>query len=390
MRSVLFMVPWFSQGGVEHTLITALRNLPADQFELSVFIRSKETKLVPELPPYVHVYLNENGHFYRYPKALLLQGGKKLAGLFGRKKAVGRCDDKLEDYIRRKKLENPVKTCLRGKAFDVVVSYTVDDCTEMAVQIPASRRYVFYHTPYTDFKLDMIKRVEPFYDGLVACGPGVYQELCKAFPDWEKKIRLLTNYVDLSEILEKAKAPVESEYLPVEGKTLLCTCGRMAPQKRYDLAIGAAKLLKEQGVPFVWNFVGGGELLDEMREKAAEAGVSDCIRFLGNRNNPYPYLQNCDIYVQSSGFEAQPLTIIEALMLGRPIVSTETLGGVTVLENGEKGVLTPITAEGIADGILRLLRDPALRERLQNRYTAAENQAEKDEYTRKWVEMLNE
>ena len=390
MKSVLFMVPAFSQGGVERTLITVLRNLPADQFDCSVFIRLNETKLLPELPEGVTVYTNRNRHFYRYPWAVFLQGMRLLLGFLKKKEKAEAYEKKLEDYVHRKKIENPVRTCLRGKSFDVVVSYTVDDCTEMAVNIPASRRYVFYHTPYTDFKLDMIRDVEPYYNGLVACGPGVYRELLKAFPFWEQKIRLLSNYVDYAEICRKAEASEDARFVKYPDKLLLCTCGRMAPQKRIDLAVGAAKLLKEKGVSFVWYLVGGGDLLDEMRQKAKETGVSDCLIFLGNQNNPYPYIRNCDIYVQTSGFEAQPLTIIEALMLGRPIVSTETLGGVTVLENGEKGVLTPITAEGIADGILRLLHDPALRERLQNRYTAAENQAEKDEYTRKWVEMLNE
>ena len=78
-------------------------------------------------------------------------------------------------------------------------------------------------------------------------------------------------------------------------------------------------------------------------------------------------MRRADVYLQPSLKEALGLTISEALLLGCPVVSTRTAGGVDQLsEPGVKGVLCDVSAEGIATALRPLLADPAAREALRN------------------------
>lgn len=390
MQKVLFMIPCFSQGGVEHSLITAINNLPTELFDISVFIRTDETKLISELPPSVRVIVNKKGHYYRHPYALLIMSFLKVIQLLGFKGIENYCQTKLNDFIHRKKIEYPTKTVLKNKSYDVIISYTVDDCTEVASMIPAKKRYVFYHTPYVDYKQEMMEKEMPHYDGMIACGSGVYNELMKLYGGKDYNIELLSNYVDREEIINKSNMEIPVKFKEIiDNRLVLCTCGRIAPAKRYDLAIEAAKILEKNGIDFVWLLVGGGEKQKELEDLIDNMKLSKRVYITGNQSNPYPFIKNCNIYIQTSGFEAQPLTIIEALKLGKPVVSTNTLGGRTILENGEKGILTPISAEGIAEGILQYIKDPILCHKMENQYTIEQEDVEKKEYIRKWIDLLS-
>ena len=81
---------------------------------------------------------------------------------------------------------------------------------------------------------------------------------------------------------------------------------------------------------------------------------------------------------------------MEAIVLGRAIVSTDSLGGKAVLNYGEKGLLVSQNAEAIAEGILTFLNNPQLKESFENRYTLEDNMREKKEYAEQWDKLLSE
>ena len=78
------------------------------------------------------------------------------------------------------------------------------------------------------------------------------------------------------------------------------------------------------------------------------------------QDNPYPYIRRADLYVQPSRFEGYPMTVLEALVLGKPIVSTDNGGAGEMLTEGVTGTLCPISSEGIAQAVHDLLNDQTL------------------------------
>lgn len=143
--------------------------------------------------------------------------------------------------------------------------------------------------------------------------------------------------------------------------TTLVTVGRLAAAKNYLLAVETSKLLKEKDIPFKWYFVGEGEERPAIEKLIQKYHLQDEVILLGECVNPYPYMANCDVYVQTSVFEGYGLTIAEAKILGRPVVSTDFDVIYDQIVHGENGLIAKMTAESVADQIIRLLTDKELR-----------------------------
>ena len=98
------------------------------------------------------------------------------------------------------------------------------------------------------------------------------------------------------------------------------------------MALEAARILKEHNIRFKWYFVGDGSLMGELKTIIEKYGLRDYVILLGLRENPYPYMKHCDIYVQPSLHEGYCITLAEAKLFGHPIVATDFTGAREQLE----------------------------------------------------------
>ena len=120
----------------------------------------------------------------------------------------------------------------------------------------------------------------------------------------------------------------------------------------------------EAGLDVKWYLIGYGGDEPRIRQKIAEAGMEERVIILGKKDNPYPYLRACDLYVQPSRYEGKAVTVREAQLLGKPVVITNYATSGSQLEDGVDGVVVPMDNAGCAAGIAALLRDPARMRRL--------------------------
>lgn len=159
--------------------------------------------------------------------------------------------------------------------------------------------------------------------------------------------------------------------LGLGAEPVVAVVGRLVPIKDHELLLRAAARVAEAGEPFHLAVVGGGPLEPRLRELAAELGLERRVSFLGWRRDLDRIYAGCDVVALSSRNEGTPVCLIEALAAGRAVVSTDVGGVREVLRGGELGVLVPHgDPAALADGLLSLLRDPALRERLGARGAA--------------------
>lgn len=153
----------------------------------------------------------------------------------------------------------------------------------------------------------------------------------------------------------------------------LCTVGRMVNPKNYRLAVEAARVLRDRGLVFVWYFVGDGTERATVENRIREYGLEDRIMLEGMQSNPYPWIGGCDVYVQTSSFEGFGLTIAEAKILHRPIVSTNFTVVTNQITDGVNGLIVEMTPVAVAEGIMRVIEDDGLRQRLVAATMAEEN-----------------
>jgi glycosyltransferase involved in cell wall biosynthesis len=141
--------------------------------------------------------------------------------------------------------------------------------------------------------------------------------------------------------------------------------GRMTAVKRTDDVLVAFKELRELGVEAVLCLVGDGPDREQLEQRAHELGVVRDTLFLGYQEDVAQFYSAFDALVLPSGNEGTPVSAIEALAAGRPVVATRVGGVPDVIRDGEDGFLVEAGAtRELADRLAQLARDPALRERM--------------------------
>src|SRR3954471_5045844 len=141
--------------------------------------------------------------------------------------------------------------------------------------------------------------------------------------------------------------------------------GRMTPVKRTDDVLVAFKQLRDDGVDAVLCMVGDGPDRADLERRAHELGIVRDTVFLGYQEDVAQYYAAFDALVLPSSNEGTPVSAIEALAAGRPVVATRVGGVPDVVQEGEDGFLVEPGAIGdLADRLAQLARDPQLRERM--------------------------
>jgi glycosyltransferase involved in cell wall biosynthesis len=141
--------------------------------------------------------------------------------------------------------------------------------------------------------------------------------------------------------------------------------GRLSWKKGYPIALEAAALLRERIPGLRFDIVGDGEQRAELEQRARALGLDGTVRFLGQRRDVADLMRTFDCYVLSSVIEGMPNALLEAMALGRPVVTTSAGGSAEIVVDGSSGlVVPPNDARALADAVERVLRDPALARRL--------------------------
>ena len=150
------------------------------------------------------------------------------------------------------------------------------------------------------------------------------------------------------------------------------TVGRMVPVKGLDLFLETAAVLRRRAPHARFSILGDGPLREGLIQKAHDLGIADCTEFLTPRPDPFPYYDSLDVYINTSIHEGLPLSILEAMACGKPIVSAAVGGIPEVVTDGEHGFLVEgREASRFADRCFTLLADDSLRTVMGERAAAS-------------------
>ena len=161
------------------------------------------------------------------------------------------------------------------------------------------------------------------------------------------------------------RAEVRAELGIPDGDLMVLTVANLRPEKGYDTLLDAARLVVDHGLAVRFVSVGCGPEEEPMAERHRTLGLGDRFTFLGLREDVLRLLVAADMFVLPSRQEGLPVVLMEATSVGLPIVATAVGGVPQVLTDGVDGlVVRPDSPPDLADGVVRLVEDPALRERL--------------------------
>src|SRR5690606_23534715 len=125
----------------------------------------------------------------------------------------------------------------------------------------------------------------------------------------------------------------------------------------FDLAIEAAKILKDRGVKFQWSIIGEGPERDRLQALITQYELDDYVYLPGLKDNPYPYIRQASLLVQPSRYEGKSLVIDEAKILAKPIILTNFTTAKDQIKHNVNGMIVDMTAEAIAEGIMKYMTE---------------------------------
>ena len=136
--------------------------------------------------------------------------------------------------------------------------------------------------------------------------------------------------------------------------------------------------------------LGEGELRQSLTEKIKEYDLTDQVKLVGIKPNPYPYIANCDVFVQSSIYEGKSIVLDEAKILCKPIVITNYVTAPNSIESGKNGLIVGMTSDELARGVASYFENEELRKQVveQLRNEQNSNDAEIEKYIALFTELM--
>ena len=387
MKKAVIILPSLQHGGLQRSLFEALSVVDRSKYDITVYVYSGYNPLAESLPKDVKVIIDtDRSHYMRKPKSIFLHLGLLLAKLCCNPAKIEKSYAKIKEYIHEEKSKYPAKRYF-SDGVDVVISYAMGLCTQMALKIQADKRYLFFHSSDPDFHRDLSDKYFNDFDNIVAVGENVQTMLKENFPMVKEKIVLIKNYISAENIIN-----LSNEYVvdtcDSKNATIITSVIRVDKEKGADLIVAAAEKLAEQNLSFKWYIVGDGATRVEIEEQITEKQLDNKVIITGYKKNPYPYIKACDVFVHPTYEESFGLAILEALILGKTIISTDTMGAREVLNSGKYGALVPINANAIAEEVSKIIYACDYKGCLQ-RADEYNNKDEKHTYKQKWEMMLN-
>lgn len=212
-----------------------------------------------------------------------------------------------------------------------------------------------------------------------------------------KKMQVIHNGVDIARFTPSKMNLLRRELSLSPESFIVCSLGNVRPAKGYDHLIEAAGQVVREAphIHFVIAGQGKGQLLARLQEMRRRRQLQGNVHFLGFREDAVSILSSSDVFLLPSTSEGFSISTIEAMACGLPVVATRSGGPEEIVTSGVDGQLIPATSStSIAETILELARDAALRKRLGRAasVTAAKKfslEAMLQEYERLYGELLN-
>lgn len=346
MKKAVFLIEDLKFGGVENSLVNLLNNAKFNEhgYKAVLIMWGKQYDVLENLK-------SESGVKVKIVASSFL---RRLCNLmqkiFGGQKA-----EKIYNIIIRALVLLAVK---RERA-DVVIRYHHAAMKTIFNRLnDKSKKIMWYHISECGYYLD--REYTDACDKIVVVSEQCREIIAKERPYLASKLAVVSNIIDEDGIREKAKCSDEL----FDSDFNIVSCARISPEKGVLLAVKACKIILDSdiGGNFKWYFIGpksddDTDYYNEVVRSISEYGLNEKFILLGAQSNPYKYFSRCDLFVQPSLNEAQPLVLKEAFLCGAPIVSTATVGGRSTVEDGVNGLIADISPESVAEKICGLIKD---------------------------------
>ncbi|MXZ12510.1 MAG: glycosyltransferase [Candidatus Dadabacteria bacterium] len=343
-KKLLFVSTNLAAGGAQRQLINIANGLHRRGYEVSVFLFYDKGNLRDSLDKNIKIFS---------PSSIKFLGRPKLLGtLYGTLRLLGIVMTEKPDLLYSRQWPK-IPVAIIGKTLKVKTVSVEGNNLEHTLLL--RKRPLLFR---------IRKLCAQLSDKVVANSRSLACEVKEVF-SLDSEVEVIYNGIDIEDIREKSKEEQNHKWLGTEAPLILAMGYLKDDQKGFSYLLEALEIVnrtKSARLIIIGN--GKKEKLEELSERLS---IRDKTDFFSTVPNPFPYMARADIFACSSLYEGLSNVILEALALGKPVISTDHKHGANeIIENGKNGILVPTKdPQKMADAILKVLEDGELRQSLE-------------------------
>lgn len=359
-------------GGVERSLISMLNNFDYERYDVDLLLYNHSGEFMPLIPKDIKL-LPENIKYksIRLGIGTLIKAGEYNLAFQRLRAKYGyeyRRDKSLDDTYQMQlmwKYCNPYFPMVEEE-YDIAISYLWPH-DFVAEKVRAKKKIAWIHTDYSNISPDrnIDLKIWDKFDSIVGVSEKCVETFLKLYPSLREKCVVVENITSPEFIRKMSEEQVGEKF--EKDKFNLLTVARFSYAKGIDQGVEAIKLLRDRGIDNIkWYIVGYGGDENKIRELITRYSLENMIEILGKRDNPYPYMKMCDLYMQPSRYEGKAVTVVEAQILAKPVLITNYPTAHSQVVNEVDGEICELSIDGIANGVEKFYRDRDLLERYRS------------------------
>ena len=332
MKKILFLIRSLEGGGAEKVLVDYLKGLDHDTHSYKITVLA---------------LYNAGIYIDKIPEDIEYKFIIKNPSL-NKRRIVDRLFKYLPDVFLRK--------LFIKDSYDVEISFMEGNQGKLISAAPSSvKKILWIHTDVTKLRKsdffsdkDEKKCYEQF--NVVVCVSNIVALNLK------KKISSLKNVVTIYNPLNKKKIIEYKHKEYIEKNSFsdiinICSVGRLVKDKRFDRLIKAIAYLKSKNFNVLLSIFGDGTEQKALLQLIEQLHLKDIVVLEGFKDDIFKYVSNYDLFVCSSENEGFSLAVVEAMILGLPIIATEETGAAEIIGNGEYGYLSENSTVGVIQSV---------------------------------------
>lgn len=346
-------------GGIERSLLGLLSAFDYEKYDVDLFLYGHHGPLFSMIDQRVNILpeIKELAYLRESFGTKIKNGCYYSAALRLRDKYLS----KFKKIDNDKTWAQIMKRCAPklSRHYDLAISFfrPFDFITE---KVDADVKVGWIHTDYSNQK-ELSSSVEKDYRKvqlIAAVSEQCKASFCTSFPELKERVFVVENILPKDLILESAdRISIKSE-MPDDGNIKLLSIGRFCTAKNFDNVPDICRRILENGINVKWYLIGFGADEQLIRQKIEQADMQEHVIILGKKENPYPYIKECDFYIQPSRYEGKCVSVIEAQILGKPVVITRYATSSSQLEDGVDGVIVSLENGRCAEEIAAFINNP--------------------------------
>lgn len=368
---IFISIHYLEIGGAEISLIGLLNAIDYSQCDVDLFVYSHQGELMKLLPQEVNLLPEIRKYsFIEKPITSCIKYGywdlalgrlwaKVQARSFAKRNKIKKMNNSVYHYLMQNIIRFLPKIA-SDVEYDLAISY-LHPFHIIRDKVKAKKKVGWIHTDFNYFDTDKESELPVWnsLDYIISISDKITESFHQVFPQLDNKIIMIENILP-KEYIDAKLTEFDYSFPSVEGRVNLLSVGRFSHQKNFENIPQILNLIRNQGIDVYWYLIGFGG--DEMLIRGAidREGMQDYVIILGKKENPYPYIKACDIYVQPSRYEGKSVVVREAQYLRKPVVITDYPTAKSQIRDGYDGVIVPLNNEDCARGICDFIRNREL------------------------------